>query len=64
MPVALSESTKTTVIAELKAFIRMVIEAHPKGDSTETIAYLKFLQTQFPGQRLLILWDGASYHHS
>lgn len=43
---------------------RLVIEAHEKGNTTETIAYLKFLQAQFPGQRLLILWDGASYHRS
>jgi transposase len=25
---------------------------------------LKFLQAQWPEQRLLILWDGASYHRS
>lgn len=43
---------------------RLLIEAHAKGDTTETIAYLKFLQAQCPGQRLLILWDGASYHRS
>ena len=43
---------------------RLVVEAHAKGDTTETIAYLKLLQTQFPNQRLLILWDGASYHRS
>ncbi|ASC69932.1 hypothetical protein XM38_008620 [Halomicronema hongdechloris C2206] len=43
---------------------RLVIQAHAKGDTTETIAYLQCLQPQFPGQRLLILWDGASYHRS
>lgn len=43
---------------------QLVIEAHAKGDTSETIAYLKFLRVQFPHQRLLILWDGASYHRS
>ena len=39
---------------------RLLVQAHEKGDTTGTIAYLKFLQTQWPEQRLLILWDGAS----
>jgi len=43
---------------------RLLIKAHDKGNTPETIAYLKFLQTQFPDERLLILWDGASYHRS
>ena len=43
---------------------RLLVQAHEKGDTTGTIAYLKFLQTQWPEQRLLILWDGASYHRS
>jgi len=43
---------------------RLLVQGHEKGNSTETIAYLKFLQTQWPEQRLLILWDGASYHRS
>jgi transposase len=29
-----------------------------------TIDYLRHLLAQFPNQRLLILWDGASYHRS
>jgi len=43
---------------------RVFIEAHDKGNTTCTLAYLKFLQRQFPNQRLLILWDGASYHRA
>jgi transposase len=43
---------------------RLLLEAHEAGNTTCTIAYLKFLQQQFPAQRLLILWDGASYHRS
>ena len=43
---------------------RLLLEAHKAGDTACTIAYLKFLQQQFPDQRLLLLWDGASYHRS
>ncbi len=43
---------------------RVLIEAYDAGNTTNTLAYLKFLQAQFPQQRLLLLWDGASYHRS
>jgi transposase len=43
---------------------RLLIEAYAQGNTACTIAYLKFLQAQFPDQRLLILWDGGSYHRS
>ena len=43
---------------------RVLLEAQERGNSTCTLAYLKFLQLQFPDQRLLVLWDGASYHRS
>ena len=43
---------------------RVIIEAHTAGNKANTVAYLKSLQTQFPQQRLLVLWDGASYHRA
>ena len=41
---------------------RVFIDAQEKGNTTCTLAYLQFLQHQFPDQRLIVLWDGASYH--
>ncbi|MBI1240806.1 IS630 family transposase [Chrysosporum ovalisporum Ak1311] len=35
-----------------------------KGDSKNTINFLEYLQKQRPGAKLLIIWDGASYHRS
>ncbi|MCC5669985.1 IS630 family transposase [Nostoc sp. CHAB 5784] len=35
-----------------------------KGDSKNTIIFLEYLQKQRPGAKLLIIWDGASYHRS
>ncbi len=37
---------------------------HPydTGNWQHTVAYVKWLQELYPGQRLLLLWDGATYH--
>lgn len=35
-----------------------------KGDSENTINFLNLLRSQRPGSKLLIVWDGASYHCS
>ncbi|MBC5798350.1 IS630 family transposase [Anabaena aphanizomenioides LEGE 00250] len=36
----------------------------PKGDSKNTINFLEYLRQQRPETKLLIIWDGASYHRS
>ncbi len=41
-----------------------LVEAYPQGNSESTIKFLKYLQLQYPQQRLAIFWDGASYHRS
>jgi transposase len=43
---------------------RVFFEAHSAGNTSNTLSYLQFLQAQFPQQRLLLLWDGASYHRA
>lgn len=40
----------------------MLLEAYPKGNSKNTVEFLKDLQQQYPGKRIVIIWDGASYH--
>lgn len=35
-----------------------------KGDSKNTINFLEYLRQQRPDAKLLIIWDGASYHRS
>ncbi len=35
-----------------------------KGNSENTIQFLEYLRSQNPGAKLLIIWDGASYHRS
>jgi transposase len=40
----------------------MLLRAYPKGDSENSVKFLDYLLQQCPGQRLAIIWDGASYH--
>ena len=40
------------------------MQPYKKGDSSNTISFLKFLIKQRPNSRLTIIWEGASYHKS
>jgi len=39
-----------------------LVQPYPAGKGVYTVEYLKWLQAQRPGQRLVLIWDGASYH--
>lgn len=39
-----------------------LIHAYAQADTKTTIQFLNYLQEQFPGKKLSIIWDGASYH--
>lgn len=42
-----------------------LIQAYEKGNSESTIAFLKYLQAQYPlATQIAMIWDGASYHRS
>ncbi|WP_218080636.1 transposase [Anthocerotibacter panamensis] len=43
---------------------RFHITPSKKGDSQETIHFIKYLQKEYPGIKLKLFWDGASYHDS
>jgi transposase len=32
------------------------------GDGVSTVAFIELLRQKYPGKRLLLIWDGASYH--
>ena len=38
------------------------LQAFSAGDSGNTISYIKWLMQIYEGKRLLLLWDGATYH--
>lgn len=39
-----------------------LVHPYPAGKGVYTVEYLKWLQSQRPGHRLVLIWDGASYH--
>jgi len=41
-----------------------LIQAAEAGNSENTIALLKYLVERYPDSRIVLLWDGASYHRS
>lgn len=41
-----------------------VIREYSAGNSENTVAFIKDLQLQCPGPRIVVIWDGASYHRS
>jgi transposase len=38
------------------------LKAFSAGKGEWTVAYLRWLRNCYPGQRIIRLWDGASYH--
>ena len=42
----------------------LLVQPYKKGESSSTIAFLKYLQSQYPKSRIALIWDGASYHRS
>lgn len=40
-----------------------LMQAYPKANAHHTVDFIRYLQQRRPGQKLLIFWDGVSYHH-
>jgi transposase len=43
---------------------KLLLKSYDRGNSKNTIDYLQYLLTESDNQRLLIFWDGATYHRS
>lgn len=41
-----------------------VLMPHDSGNSKNTVAFIKHLQNLNPDKKLILIWDGASYHRS
>lgn len=58
----MSANDKPTHVALNYHTQEFLVKAYARGNSESTIDFLKYLQKQYPQQRLAIFWDGASYH--
>ncbi len=43
---------------------QFIVREYSSGNGENTVNFMKDLQLQFPGQRIVVIWDGASYHKS
>ena len=39
-----------------------LVQSYPKGNGEHTVAFWKYLQQKHPGKKIVLLWDGATYH--
>ena len=42
----------------------LVLQRASAGNKENTMAFLKYLRQYFQGRRMILLWDGASYHRA
>lgn len=43
---------------------KVFLQAYPIGNTANTIKFVEDLRDQYPQTRLVLIWDGASYHYS
>ncbi len=43
---------------------KFTVREYKEGNSSNTIEFIKYLRSQYPGKRIALIWDGASYHRS
>ncbi len=39
------------------------MQSYPKANASHTVDFIRYLQQRRPDQKLLIFWDGVSYHY-
>jgi len=60
-----NERSKQTYYGALNVHTQQcLIQAAEAGNSEGTIAFLKYLLSQYPDSRIALIWDGATYHRS
>jgi len=64
VPVA-NERQKQTYFGALNFSTQeFCLKAYEKGNSESTVAFVQYLRTQSSERRIVLIWDGASYHRS
>ena len=60
-----NEKERQTYYGALDAHTQeFIVQEYSAGNGENTVAFVQHLQKQRPGQRILLIWDGASYHKS
>lgn len=60
-----NEKDRQTYYGALDAHSQeFIVQEYSAGNGQNTVAFIQHLQKQRPGRRLVLIWDGASYHKS
>ena len=43
---------------------KVILKKYPQGNTENTIKFIEHLRTENPSSKLVIIWDGATYHYS
>jgi transposase len=43
---------------------KVIIKGYPQGDTENTIKFVEYLREQNREAKIVIIWDGATYHYS
>ena len=43
---------------------KVILKKYPQGNTENTIKLIEHLRTENPSSKLVIIWDGATYHYS
>lgn len=43
---------------------KFILNPYDAGNGKNTIEFIKYLRKLYPDKKLMIIWDGATYHHS
>ncbi|MEG5116869.1 IS630 family transposase [Microcoleus sp. A2-C5] len=38
------------------------VKSYKSGDEKSTVEFIKYLQNKYKGRKIILIWDGASYH--
>jgi len=58
-----NERTRQTYFGALNYQTKeFTIEAYPAGNGESTVNFVKNLQKKYPNKKIVLIWDGASYH--
>ena len=38
------------------------VQSYPSGEGKSTVKFIKYLQNKYKERRIILIWDGASYH--
>lgn len=58
-----NEKDRQTYYGALDAHTQeFIVQEYSAGNGENTVAFIEHLQKQRPGQRLVLIWDGVSYH--